>query len=61
MSLHGGAVAINGNADSTTWYVIQLAYVNGVIWQKNVDNLWWSKTSPGDVWYPTEGTSVSPL
>jgi hypothetical protein len=57
----GGQVAVNGTADTTTSYVIELAYVNGVIWQENTGDLWWSKSSPTAAWGPTLGTATSPL
>jgi hypothetical protein len=57
----GGQVAVNGAADTTTAHVVEIAYVNGVVWQENASNLWWSKTSPTAAWGPTMGTSASPL
>ncbi|MGD0104567.1 MAG: glycoside hydrolase family 16 protein, partial [Rhodopila sp.] len=41
-----GQVAVNNLADATTANVIELAYVNGTIWQENSSDLWWGKTSP---------------
>jgi len=60
-SVHGGAVSLNGNTDTTTYVVIEVAYVNGKIWQENNGNLWWYKSSPSDSWSPPDGTTVSPL
>ena len=57
----GGQVAVNGVADTTTSGVIELAYVNGTIWQENGNKLWWGETQPNASWAPTAGTSVSPL
>jgi cellulase (glycosyl hydrolase family 5) len=57
----GGQVAVNGTVDRTTANVIELAYVNGVVWQENTNKLWWGKTSPSDSWSPPAGTSTSPL
>ena len=57
----GGQVAINGNADTTTAGVVQLAYVNGTIWQENSAKLWWGETQPNASWSPQAGTAVSPL
>ncbi|MEA2771848.1 MAG: hypothetical protein QOD93_4810, partial [Acetobacteraceae bacterium] len=57
----GGQVAVNGTADTTTAGVIELAYVNGTIWQENSNNLWWGETQPNAAWAPAAGTSVSPL
>jgi len=54
-------VAVNGTADATTANVIELAYVNGEIWQENSNELWWGKTSPAAAWSPSTGTSTSPL
>ena len=55
----GGQVAVNGAADTTTGNVVELAYVNGTVWQENTANLWWGKTSPTDTW--NGGTATSPL
>jgi hypothetical protein len=57
----GAQVAINGIADTTTAGVIELAYVNGTIWQENNSQLWWGETLPNAAWSPLAGTSVSPL
>ena len=57
----GGQVAINGKADTTTGSVVELAYVNGMIWQENSAKLWWGETQPNASWSPAAGTSVSPL
>jgi aryl-phospho-beta-D-glucosidase BglC (GH1 family) len=55
-----GQVAVNGTADPTTANVIELAYVNGAIWQENASDLWWSKTQPDQAW-SEPGTATSPL
>ena len=60
-SIVNGQVALNNIADPTTDRVIELAYVNGSIWQKNTDNLWWSKGKPSDAWNPPFGTPTSPV
>lgn len=57
----GGQVAVNGVVDPTTANVIELATVNGKIWQENADNLWWSKSAPADDWSYGDGTSDNPL
>ncbi|MGD0108660.1 MAG: hypothetical protein ABSC06_32165, partial [Rhodopila sp.] len=57
----GGQVAVNGVADTTTMGVIELAYENGLVWQENSNDYWWSKTSPSDAWGPTGGTATSPV
>ena len=54
-------VAVNGVADTSTWNVIELAYVNGMIWHENTAQLWWGKTSPDASWAPGAGTATSPL
>ncbi len=56
-----GQVAINGAADTTTGHVIELAYVNGTIWQENSSKLWWGETTPNASWSPAAGTATSPL
>ncbi|MGE0222992.1 MAG: glycosyl hydrolase [Acetobacteraceae bacterium] len=56
-----GQVAVNGVTDQTTARVVTLAYEDGLIWQENADNLWWSKTQPADRWGPEQGTATSPL
>ena len=57
----GGKVTVNGVVDSTTANVIELAYVNGNVWQENASDLWWVKTVPTDQWAPGSGTPKSPL
>ena len=52
-----GRVEVNGNADSTTSNVTHLAYANGLVWQENSHDLWWSKTSPAASW-TAHGTTV---
>jgi hypothetical protein len=59
-SIIGGQVAVNGIIDPTTDHVIEMAYEKGLVWQKNADNLWWSKASPTDPWEPPYGTSINP-
>jgi len=60
-AIANGQVTLNGVADPTTRNVTELAYVNGQIWQRNADGLWWSKTLPSDGWNPPYGTSTSPI
>ena len=57
----GGQVAVNGVADATTAGVVELAYVNGTIWQENASKLWWGETQPNASWAPAVGTATSPL
>lgn len=59
-SVIDGQVVVNGVADPATGNVTEMAYEKGVVWQKNSDNLWWSKASPSDAWSPPYGTSVNP-
>jgi len=40
-----GQITINGRLDTSTANVIELAYVNGQIWQENNQGLWWEKTT----------------
>ncbi len=56
-----GQVAVNGTIDTLTGGVVELAYVNGTIWQQNTSKLWWGKTSSNTAWTPPTGTSISPL
>jgi Cellulase (glycosyl hydrolase family 5) len=55
----GGQVAVNGVADTSTAQVVDMALVDGAIWQQNAAGLWWSWV--GGVWTPPEGTKTSPL
>ena len=45
-----GQITIDGVVDTTTANVDALGYANGVIWQKNADNSWYSKISASDTW-----------
>lgn len=54
----GGQVLINGVADAVTNSVVELAYVNHVLWQKNSGGSWYSYLgTPGSY----AGPSTSPL
>ena len=55
----GGAITVNGTAAGYAANVIELAYVDGAIWQQNVSRLWWRWS--GGSWTPNEGTSTRPL
>jgi predicted esterase len=57
----GGQAAVNGTPDATTGHVVELAYVDGKLWQENTSHLWWDKAKPTDAWAPPNGTAVSPL
>jgi len=58
-------IEMNGNVDPNTANVTEMAFVNGVVWQENASNLWWSwnPNSPDNYngWSPSSGTSTSPL
>ena len=56
-----GLVTVNGVVDPTTADVIELAYVNGKVWQENASDLWWAKTPPSGHWAPENGTSRNPV
>ena len=60
-SILDGQVTVDGVIDPTTANVTELAYENGLIWQKNADNLWWAKSIPSDQWTPPYGTSNDPI
>lgn len=54
-----GVILVNGKADATTCSVVELAYVSGLVWQKNVAGNWFSKTGPTAGWVGP--TTVSPI
>jgi hypothetical protein len=57
-----GQVTINGQPDTATSGVGEIAYVSGSVWEfVPALNKWWFKTSPTGVWSPTGGTPTSPL
>jgi len=56
-----GIITVNGIEDPTSAGVVELAWVGGLIWQKNSNNLWWSKTAPSAAWLPAGGTATAPL
>jgi hypothetical protein len=51
----GGQITVDGAVDTTTGQVDLLAYANGVVWQKNASNNWYSKTSPDAPWVEWTG------
>jgi len=51
-------IRVNNIVDSTTADVDVLAFYNGLVWQKNADNHWYSKTSPTHAW--VNGPSGTP-
>jgi hypothetical protein len=53
----GAQVSINGTTDTTTANVVELAYVNSVVWHKNTSGNWYSRTSGG--W--SSATTTSPI
>jgi hypothetical protein len=54
----GGQITVNGAVDATTANVDELAYYNGLVWQKNAANQWYSKTSPAATWLHWTGASA---
>ena len=54
-----GTITVNGAPAGYSANVIELAYVNGAIWQENSARLWYQYSNGG--WTPANGTSVSPL
>lgn len=54
-------IVVDGIEDATSANVVQLAFVGGLMWQRNGNNLWWSKTSPSAAWLPAGGTPNAPL
>lgn len=55
----GGTVAKNGSAAGYSANVVELAFVNGEIWQENASHLWWGWAGTG--WTNGNGTATSPL
>ena len=54
-TIGNGQVVKDGVADPTTANVIELEYKNGVVWQENASQLWWSYSQASDgstVWTP---------
>ncbi len=43
-------ITVNGQVDPTTANVDELAYAQGLVWQKNADDNWYSKTEPSAAW-----------
>jgi hypothetical protein len=58
MLTSGGQITVNGTVDPVTNNVLQLAYVNHVVWQYTGYGLWYSWSPTSHTW---AGTSVSPL
>jgi hypothetical protein len=56
-----GRVAVNGVVDASTSNVIEMAFENNLVWQKNSHNLWWSKSVPTAAWQPPAGTAIDPI
>lgn len=56
-----GHPTANGVLDSDDAPIMQIAFVNQMIWRQTNDLKWWSKRHPGDMWWPPGGTEVSPL
>lgn len=57
----GGQVAVDTFVDSITAGVIELAYVDGAVWQENSALDWWYKILPTDQWLPVGGTKTPPV
>jgi hypothetical protein len=57
----GAHVTINGIQDGSTLNVIELAYVNGILWHENTSKLWYGKSSPTAPWLPAAGTLWRPV
>jgi hypothetical protein len=53
------SLLMNGASVQYSAGVIEIAYVNGSIWQENSSNLWW-QFSAGS-WTPMAGTTTNPL
>jgi hypothetical protein len=58
-TIANGLVLENGAPAGYSARVIELAYVNGTIWQENADTMWWQWTGMG--WGPDLGTPTSPV
>lgn len=58
---NAGQVTINGRVDLTTNRVDGLGYADGRVWQKNDDNLWYSKTSATATWVDFPAAYGNPL
>src|SRR3954468_21937493 len=43
-------ITVNGKVDPTTANVDELGYSNGLVWQKNIADDWYSKASPTAAW-----------
>lgn len=56
----GLQVVVDGSVDPTTQSVVQMDYVNGVIWQENNSGLWYSKVLPNDTWSSPVNTAPIP-
>lgn len=58
-----GQITINGTLDPTTARVDAIGVFNGQVWQKNGDNLWYSKASAAATWanYPASGGNPMPV
>ena len=43
-------IVIDGQVDATTARVVEMALINGRVWQENADGDWYSKMKPSDTW-----------
>jgi hypothetical protein len=57
----GDMIAINGTLDPTTGFVDELSYNNGQVWQKNIADNWYAKTSPFAPWTDTDAHPPVPI
>ena len=56
----GYQVTVDGAVDPTTANLVQLAIVDGTIWQENTAGNWYSKTTPADTWSaPTQTDPIT--
>jgi hypothetical protein len=57
-----GKVVQNGQADTRTDRVLQIAYdSSGAVWQENADDLWWKYDPSIKDWSPAGGAPTVPI
>ena len=56
---YGQRIAINGTVDQTTYFVTELDYSGGKVYQENKNNNWWYKSAPNQTWVPTQAPATS--
>jgi hypothetical protein len=57
---NSGVITENGQQYPGTANVIELAYEQGVVWQENNQDLWWSYDASNNSWTPQGSTSPVP-